>query len=608
MHLQRRRSAASPLSLNMLSKLARAIDRLQFRQKLRLAPTVAAIALGLIFATNLLLGLAVRRQETRIQQGYYPSVQLSGQLTELLVSTQRALQDAAAAGDPERLAAADSIRSVFMGALRAIQGNKVMEQATFDSLGKAYSAYYELARATTERTMSGKRDLLGLTALRQMMQSHNALKAALEKNRSYNVEQIDGAFRALAVEQVVGWVTTALLTVLCVAMLVWLSRLISRSLTAPVEEAVRVANALAVGDVGVSIDIHSDDELGRLLRSMQEMVRYLQETAALAERIGHGHVTVQITPRSDRDAFGNALVTMTQYLSDMARVADEISAGRLDAQVHPRSKADRFGNAFVAMTQSLSELIGDIRSSAAAIAVAATQLTESAQGLAEGANEEAASVTQTAGSLGALNDSIARTVQVIKEMDDVARRGASDAEKSGEAMGVTVAAMMKITDKVTAINQIADQTNLLALNAAIEAARAGQQGRGFAVVAEEVRRLADISRKTAGEITDLAARSKATVTQSGELIDGLIPRIRQTAQIVKDVSTSSAEQVHSLEMVGKAMQQVDDVTHRNAAAAQQLGAMAEELTAQSETLQELIGRFRGVKGDGATARASLAVA
>jgi HAMP domain-containing protein len=343
----------------MLSKLARTIDRLQFRQKLRLAPTVAAIALGLIFATNLLLGLAVRRQEARIQQGYYPSVQLSGQLTELLVSTQRALQDAAAAGDPERLAAADSIRSVFMGALRAAQGNKVMERATFDSLGQAYSAYYELARATTERTMSGKRDLLALTALRQMMQSHNALRTALEKNRADNTEQINRAFHTLGVAQVVGWVATALLTVLCVAMLVWLSRLTSRSLTAPVEEAVRVANALAVGDVGVSIDIQSDDELGRLLRSMQEMVRYLQETAALAERIGQGEVHVQITPRSDRDAFGNALVTMTQYLSDMARVADEISAGRLDAQVHPRSKEDRFGHAFVAMTQSLSELIGD---------------------------------------------------------------------------------------------------------------------------------------------------------------------------------------------------------------------------------------------------------
>jgi methyl-accepting chemotaxis protein len=581
----------------VIARIVGAIDRLQFRQKLRLAPSVAAVALGLIFLTNLVLGLAVERQQTRIQHGYYPSVQLSGQLTELLVSTQRALQDAAAANDPERLRVADSLRNVVVASLR--EGNAVMDQADVDSLKAAYTSYYQVARSTTEKTMAGERGAAALTALREMMASHNRLKDALEKNRADNVVQIERAFRQLRMLQVVGWVTTALLTIGCVAILIWLSRLTSRAVTAPVKEAMRVADALAIGDVNVTVDIHSDDELGQLLRSMQQMVRYLHETAAVAERIGQGDVDLVVTPRSERDAFGNALVNMTHYLSDMARVADEISAGRLDAQITPRGGADRFGHAFVSMTHSLSELIGDIRSSADAIAVAATQLTESAQGLSEGATEEAASVTQTTGSLDVLNDSIARTVKEISQMEEVARLGASDAEKSGKAMETTVAAMMSITDKVTAINQIADQTNLLALNAAIEAARAGQQGRGFAVVAEEVRRLADVSRRTAGEITELAARSKATVAQSGELIDGLVPRIRQTAAIVQAVAASSSEQVQSLDLVGKAMQQVDDVTHRNAAAAQQLGAMAQELTAQSETLQELIGRFRGVRGENA---------
>ncbi|NUP54737.1 MAG: methyl-accepting chemotaxis protein [Gemmatimonadaceae bacterium] len=581
----------------MITRIVGAIDRLQFRQKLRLAPSVAAVALGLIFLTNLLLGLAVERQQTRIQRGYYPSVQLSGQLTELLVSTQRALQDAAAANDPERLAVADSLRDVVVAALR--QGNAVMSQDDVDSLKAAYTSYYQIARGTTEKTMAGERGAAALTALREMMASHNRLQDALEKNRVDNVAQIERAFRQLRVLQVAGWVATALLTIGCVAILIWLSRLTSRAVAAPVKEAMRVADALAVGDVGVTVKTFADDELGQLLNSMQQMVRYLHETAAVAERIGQGDVDLVVTPRSERDAFGNALVNMTHYLSDMARVADEISAGRLDAQVAPRSGADRFGHAFVSMAHSLSDLIGDIRSSADAIAVAATQLTESAQGLSEGATEEAASVTQTTGSLDILNDSIARTVKEISQMEEVARLGASDAERSGKAMETTVAAMMSITDKVTAINQIADQTNLLALNAAIEAARAGQQGRGFAVVAEEVRRLADVSRRTAGEITELAARSKATVAQSGELIDGLVPRIRQTAAIVQAVSASSSEQVQSLDLVGRAMQQVDDVTHRNAAAAQQLGAMAEELTAQSETLQELIGRFRGVRGDSA---------
>ena len=581
----------------MITRIVGAIDRLQFRQKLRLAPSVAAVALGLIFLTNLLLGLAVERQQTRIQRGYYPSVQLSGQLTELLVSTQRALQDAAAANDPERLAVADSLRDVVVAALR--QGNAVMSQDDVDSLKAAYTSYYQIARGTTEKTMAGERGAAALTALREMMASHNRLQDALEKNRVDNVAQIERAFRQLRVLQVAGWVATALLTIGCVAILIWLSRLTSRAVAAPVKEAMRVADALAVGDVGVTVKPFADDELGQLLNSMQQMVRYLHETAAVAERIGQGDVDLVVTPRSERDAFGNALVNMTHYLSDMARVADEISAGRLDAQVAPRSGADRFGHAFVSMAHSLSDLIGDIRSSADAIAVAATQLTESAQGLSEGATEEAASVTQTTGSLDILNDSIARTVKEISQMEEVARLGASDAERSGKAMETTVAAMMSITDKVTAINQIADQTNLLALNAAIVAARAGQQGRGFAVVAEEVRRLADVSRRTAGEITELAARSKATVAQSGELIDGLVPRIRQTAAIVQAVSASSSEQVQSLDLVGRAMQQVDDVTHRNAAAAQQLGAMAEELTAQSETLQELIGRFRGVRGGSA---------
>ena len=581
----------------MIAQLVGAIDRLQFHQKLRLAPTVAAVALGLIFATNLLLGIAVQRQQARIQRGYYPSVQLSGQLTQLLESTQRALQDAAAANDPERLAVADSLRDAMLAELRTARGNVVMDQPALDGLQQAYTSYYQLARATTEQTMAGERGTQAIAALREMMASHNRLKAALENNRAENVARIESAFRQLRLFQVIGWIAAALLTVACVAVLIWLSRLTSRAVAAPVAEAMRVADALSVGDVSVTVDIHSDDELGRLLRSMQEMVRYLRETASVAERIGQGDVDVVITPRSERDAFGNALVNMTHYLSDMAHVAGEISAGRLDAQLSPRGASDRFGHAFVSMTHSLSELIGDIRSSADAIAVAATQLTESAQGLSEGATEEAASVTQTTGSLDVLNDSIARTVREIAQMDEMARLGATDAEKSGKAMETTVAAMMSITDKVTAINQIADQTNLLALNAAIEAARAGQQGRGFAVVAEEVRRLADVSRRTAGEITELAARSKATVAQSGELIDSLVPRIRQTAAIVQAVSASSAEQVESLDLVGKAMQQVDDVTHRNAAAAQQLGAMAQELTAQSETLQELIGRFRGVRGD-----------
>ncbi|MDB4899688.1 MAG: mcp40H-21, partial [Gemmatimonadetes bacterium] len=379
----------------MLSKIAGAIERLPFRQKLRLAPTVAAVALGLIFVTTLVLGLIVQRQQSRIQRGYYPAVQLSGQLAEKLEATQRALQDAASAADPERLLVADSIKSSFAKALEGARDNAVLDQRDLDSLGSAYLSYYHLARSTTESMMSGRNGGEAIAGLRQMVASHRTIRSALERNRLDNIGQIDRAFRSLRLLQAAVGVATLLLTIGCVTVLIWLSRLTGRALAAPVRDAVRVADALAMGDVSVGIEVHSDDELGQLLSSMQQMVLYLREMADVAERIGRGDLNVTITPRSAQDAFGKALVNMTTYLGDMARVADEISSGRLDARVEPRGELDQFGHAFVRMTRSLSELIGDIGASADAIAVAATELTESAQGLSEGATEEAASVMQT---------------------------------------------------------------------------------------------------------------------------------------------------------------------------------------------------------------------
>jgi methyl-accepting chemotaxis protein len=277
----------------------------------------------------------------------------------------------------------------------------------------------------------------------------------------------------------------------------------------------------------------------------------------------------------------------------------EMAQGNLTRRMELRAK-DEIGQMAASLNtflDTVEKVIVEVKGGAAAISSAAQQVSSSASALSQGTSEQAASVEESTSSLEEMSASISQNADNSRQMEQVASKGAREAEESGKAVKQTVDAMKSITERINIIDEIAYQTNLLALNAAIEAARAGEHGKGFAVVATEVRRLAERSQTAAKEISGLAAESVKVAERSGDLLDELVPSIQKTAELVQEVTSASREQASGVNQINKAMTQVDQVTQRNASSAEELSSTAEEMASQSESLAQLMSFFKTSGGD-----------
>jgi methyl-accepting chemotaxis protein len=296
-----------------------------------------------------------------------------------------------------------------------------------------------------------------------------------------------------------------------------------------------------------------------------------------------------------------AALLFSGYFSDQivvsARCMIRLSQGDLARDIAELEvvRRDEIGSLLTAMRDmvvKLSDTVSGVRDSARQVAEGSNQLAATAVALSEGATNQAASSEEVSSSMEELAAGVKQTADNASLTTGIAEENAVQAENSRASVGKAVAAMRAIAEKIGIIDEIARQTNMLAINAAIEAARAGESGKGFAVVASEVRRLAERSREAAEEIQRYSQDSVDLALNVDECFDTLVPGIARTASLVGEISASSREQSIGIDQVNLALSQLDQIVQRNAAASEQLSAMAEELSGQGQAMLDSVSFFK----------------
>ncbi|QTA85303.1 methyl-accepting chemotaxis protein [Desulfonema magnum] len=295
-------------------------------------------------------------------------------------------------------------------------------------------------------------------------------------------------------------------------------------------------------------------------------------------------------------------------ISKVVSIANAIAEGNLtqDIEVHGKDEIGQLSGAMKNMVSNLKDTltnvkktVDNVKSMTDNVKSSADKFASVTRQISQGTSEQAASAEEVSSSTEEMVSNIRQNANNAMQTEKIALKSAEDAREGGKAVLETVKAMREITEKIAIIEEIAARTDLLALNAAIEAARAGEQGRGFAVVASEVRKLAEQSKKAAGEIGELSGFSVKIAEKAGDMLSKIVPDIQRTSELVQEISSACNEQSLGAGQISESIQYLDQGIQQNVQAseelaetAESLAANAQEMTSQTEQIQDKIGYFR----------------
>jgi methyl-accepting chemotaxis protein len=289
--------------------------------------------------------------------------------------------------------------------------------------------------------------------------------------------------------------------------------------------------------------------------------------------------------------FSNSLINPLQK---GVKFSKQVSEGDLSIYLEAKGKDEisMLYRVLSEMVRSIKGVVVGIKNTSDDVNLRSKEVTSGSQKLGSGANEQASTVEELSSSMEEISSTIDQVTDNASSTTRITDAAAKSIENIGVSSEQSTKAVKKIFEKIKIISEIAFQTNILALNAAVEAARAGEYGKGFSMVASEVRKLAERSKEAADDISFITTKTLNITVQSNNLLQKIIPQVKQTASLVEEVLATIREQQKNMSQVNASVQELNQVSQKNAAAAEELSSAAELLTEQSDTFSSLISYFK----------------